>query len=356
MEPSVRLNNAGVDLLEAGNKRVAWDLFKGALEVKLAMERTGFQYQPPAPRPQQGSTGIAMMDVDDNENHGTSPSSRSSSASSPSLDAFLKEAAASNAYIKRAEDHYARLRDHLERRAAGVVSPSGTALAPAPPPPPSFICPTVTDSSMGNSSSRSTTRIAGVGIGQSSEPYYDQVAPTTGRRHPLFRSSGSGGVFHFGSHAPRTLDCDDNEPFTLYTPFIYAKSIKLPEDRNATSIETTSSTTTTSRRDSAAIIFNLALVDHMQHRKSKQAVALYELAMTLLTGDAVDILGIALVNNIGVWCYENEDEDGALRCMGHLATFVRSNGVNIEQEMIREGLHSNILFLLNPPFAASPAA
>ena len=95
----------------------------------------------------------------------------------------------------------------------------------------------------------------------------------------------------------------------------------------------------------------------MKHRQSKQAVALYELAMTLLTGDAVDILGIALVNNIGVWCYENDDEEGAFTCMGHLASFIRSNGVHdtIGQEE-REGLHSNVLFLLNPPFAASPAA
>ena len=130
----------------------------------------------------------------------------------------------------------------------------------------------------------------------------------------------------------------------LYSPYLYCHPIRLQEDADSSS-----------RRESATIIFNLALVDHMKHRCSEQAVALYELAMTLMTGDTVDILGIALVNNIGVWCYETGDIDGALTCMVHLSSFLSAGSALLVDQEEKEGLNSNILWLTQPPFA-SPAA
>lgn len=271
MDPAVRLNNIGVDVLETGNGKVAWDLFKGALEVKLAMERAGWP----------------------------------SFSSSNSTEVFMKEAAASNIYIQRAQEHLAILDRHNGR--LSCLSPPVLVF-------------------------HGITTTGG---------HVSRGGPVVGNQHhdPLTPNMTS------TRQQTRPLHVVEDDSLALYTPFLYGQPLKLPESRVGTS----------TRRESAVVIFNLALVDHLQHRQSKQAVALYELAMTLLTGDTVDILGIAIVNNIGVWCHENDDEAGASTCMGHLANFVRSHGVYIGQEE-REGLHSNILFLVNPPFCASPAA
>jgi hypothetical protein len=236
MERAIKFNNAGVDCIEAGHDRVAWDLFKGALEVKLAVERGE----------KQGISDECLLDTMD------------------------------NSYVNKAAEHLLNLNPYL---AADVMAPTIT-------PPPS------TDST--------TSR-------------YQQV-----------------------EHAPPSS--------SFYLPYLYCHPIRLQEDACFSS-----------RRESATIIYNLALVDHMKHRCSEQAVALYELAMTLLTGDTVDILGIALVNNIGVWCYEKGDIDGALTCMCHLSSFLNSGSALVDPEE-KEGLNSNILWLTHPPFAASPAA
>jgi hypothetical protein len=233
MQRSMKFNNAGVDCIEAGHHRVAWDLFKGALEVKLAVERGE----------KQGNSDECILET------------------------------MNNSYVNKAAGHLSNLDSYLP---ADVIMASMIT-----PPPPS------TDST--------TSR-------------YQQI---------------------------------DSE--SLYSPYLYCHPIRLQEHAGFSS-----------RRESATIIYNLALVDHMKHRCSEQAVALYELAMTLMTGDTVDILGIALVNNIGVWCHENGDTDGALTCMGHLSSFLNAGSALIDQEQ-KEGLNSNILWLTHPPFA-SPAA
>jgi hypothetical protein len=238
MERSFEFNNAGVDCIEAGYHKVAWDLFKGALEVKLAVERSGL------------------------ENHENLLDSRSNS----------------NSYIQKAEAHLLNLDAYLSHQGHN----------------PNMLLPPAVSSS--------------------------QISPR--RRQP----SG------------------DVASDSLYTPFLFSKPLRLETNPDLST-----------RRESATIIFNLALVDHLKNHCSEQAVALYELAMTLVTGDVVDILGIALINNIGVWCYENGDMDGALACMGHLANFIGSCHSFIDAEE-KVGLQSNILWLMNPPFTASPAA
>jgi hypothetical protein len=255
MDRSVRLNNAGVDCVEEGYHKIAWDLFKGSLELKLALERRS----KPSSEEETGSPSTSSGNTEHMER-------------------------TDNAYVQRAEEHLFYLEEEQMRR-----------------------CEEREDGAFHN---------------------VEEERPSEAR-------------------GPVATSTDLNGDGIIYTPFLYCHPIRLQTE--------SSSAPRDSRRDSATIIFNLALVDQMKHRRSQQAVALYELAMTLLTGDPVDMLGIALVNNIGVWCCENGDEEGAWTCMGHLSNFVRAFGDFIGEEE-REGLHSNILWLLNPPFAASPAA
>jgi hypothetical protein len=230
---SIEYNNAGVDCTEAGQHRMAWDLFKGALEVKLTLERI------------------------DGSIHS------------------IESRAGANCYIAKAEAHLCSLTSWTLKDSA------------------IFSC-------LGLKTSTSM---------QSRETWESFAADSS-----------------------------------LYSPFLFTDPIRIGTDRKASP-----------RRESAAIIFNLALVDHLKSRSSEQAVALYELAMTLLTGATVDLLGVALMNNIGVWCYENGDLDGSLKCMAHLHSFSCAADCEMGSEQ-RDGLQSNMLWLTNPPFAASPAA
>jgi len=255
MRRSIEYNNAGVACTEAGYHKVAWELFKGALELRLAMERGD----------------KSMNDITHDEDV---------------LTAFRD-----NAYIQRAEDHFRNITKYVR------TIPSSSSLSRKP-----------MDSGDSGRVNASFT--------------YNTTQPQNSNQSPF------------------QIDLMDD----IYSPFLFRRPMRLSPDDDVPT-----------RKESATVIFNLALVDHIKNRCSEQAVQLYELAMTLLTGDVVDELGIALMNNIGVWCYENGDMDGTMTCMGHLSTFLGSCGSAVNQEQ-RDGLQANILWLSHPPFAASPAA
>eukprot|EP00980_Cylindrotheca_fusiformis_P007575 scaffold1580_cov116-Cylindrotheca_fusiformis.AAC.10 len=221
---SIEYNNAGVDCIEAGQHRMAWDLFKGALEVKLSLE-------------------------------------------------LVESKATGNGYIEKAEKHFISLKSRM------------------------YSC----------------------------------------------ESSDAGLSASTRSQSSATWESFNSDP-SLYSPFLFTDPIRLDAHPRFSA-----------KRESAAIIFNLALADHLKSRRSEQAVALYELAMTLLTGTTVDFLGIALMNNIGVWCYDNGDTNGSINCMAHLSCFITAMDCEMTPEQI-EGVQTNILWLANPPFPASPAA
>lgn len=233
---SIDFNNAGVRCVETGKHRIAWDLFKGALEVKLTMQRDGH--------------AVGESDIRSYQD--------------------------GNSYIVKAETHLSNLK----------------------------------------SKHRSFQR----------EPDEELEIATS----------------------PRLQSIETWEKFSadssLYTPFLFTDPIRLGGDCHLTA-----------RRESAAIIFNLALTEHLKTRCSEQAISLYELSMTLVSGDSVDLLGISLMNNIGVWCYENGDMTGCARCMGHLVSFAWALSLELKQEQ-REGIQSNILWLAHPPCTTSPAA
>lgn len=97
-----------------------------------------------------------------------------------------------------------------------------------------------------------------------------------------------------------------------------------------------------SGKESATIIFNLALLDHLNYTVSEQAIELYELALSLVRAgiDEFDILSISLLNNIGVWSYENGDIDGAEACMFQLVSILQhQHQQQLHLQMQQQHLH-----------------
>jgi hypothetical protein len=236
-------NNAGAYLLEAGHSRAAWDLFKGALEVKLASERS----------PEQQASRIGEL----------------------------------NYYVRQAENHMQNLANYpLNNTDTGTAS------------------------------------------------LLFEYPSMRGGEMPLESSTGS-----------------------LFDPYISCHPFRIVDEPSITAGPTTdfaAKDRTMSARASTMIIFNLALVDHLHNRSSNHVISLYELATTLMVGEEVGPVGIALINNVGVWCYDNEDVQGGLRCMDHLASVL--NACNFVNEGERARLVSNIQLMLIPPCSASPAA
>lgn len=106
---------------------------------------------------------------------------------------------------------------------------------------------------------------------------------------------------------------------------------------------------------SAVIIFNLALVDHLLNRSSIQAISLYELATTLLVNDRIEALGVALMNNIGVWCYENGNVTASERCMEHISKVLSTDSSILRLDTVCR-IKTNIRRILHPSLLTSPAA
>jgi hypothetical protein len=76
-----------------------------------------------------------------------------------------------------------------------------------------------------------------------------------------------------------------------------------------------------------------------------------------MVGEIVDALGLALINNIGVWCYENHDIEASQRCLDYLARILQNP--NIGQLVDCEGCSAvtrNVIYMLTPRGSASPAA
>jgi len=251
---AVQFNNAGVACFRSEPKK-AWELFKGALEVKLAMERT----------------------------------SMNSSRQAPATPALFEQLSAENAYVKRAQTILEEGNDDD----AMDLDPNN-----------------VGDSNVVTLEEVEASRIL--------------VSST------LCQQFGKelGNIF--------------------YTPFLFTKPFLIP-DQDAISPSEMARTT------SAIVIFNLALVEHLFNRSSNQAVSLYELATSLLVGQTVDQLGLALINNIGVWCYENDDLDAAQRCMDHLSRIMRSCH-HLVSDADQAAILRNICCLLTPSGSTSPAA
>jgi tetratricopeptide (TPR) repeat protein len=151
------------------------------------------------------------------------------------------------------------------------------------------------------------------------------------------------------SRAPTTTDLVPLES-RGYIPYLYAQPFAFQS--NSTSTQLTS----------AIIVFNLGLVYQLMGRSAQKAAAFYEISAALLANepDFIDttctLVRIAMMNNFGVWCYENGEEESLRTCMERLAVVLDcSAGTTMTME-VQEGVRSNIRLFTAPPSGASPAA
>eukprot|EP00529_Nitzschia_sp_RCC80_P023648 CAMPEP_0113481532 /NCGR_PEP_ID=MMETSP0014_2-20120614/22458_1 /TAXON_ID=2857 /ORGANISM="Nitzschia sp." /LENGTH=470 /DNA_ID=CAMNT_0000375033 /DNA_START=412 /DNA_END=1824 /DNA_ORIENTATION=- /assembly_acc=CAM_ASM_000159 len=341
---AIEFNNAGVQVAAAGYPRVAWELFKGALEVKLAVER----YVAAAPPPASAAVG---------------PSS--SSPPSQSETTGIAVATSTDAAIMVAQDHLQHpgeskcpQHDHHQHR----HHPGGEGEAGPPPPPyPSNVfieqaeChmdrierytlnpiawhhrtslpPVTIPVRIGNGSASTGNGAEDVMMDDAVEDTADTVSPSgTTSTHVAVSPPDSPGIAieaERGTAAAATTTTTmataavDMRP--QYTPRLLTTPLLLETPSDDPLVQAVRS-----GMESATIIFNLALLDHLNYTGSEQAIALYELAMSLVrTGSIsnneffVDPLSISLLNNVAVWSYENGDIDGAQACMFKLVSILQ---------------------------------
>jgi hypothetical protein len=114
---------------------------------------------------------------------------------------------------------------------------------------------------------------------------------------------------------------------------------------------------------SSVIVYHLGLVHQLMERHSVKASDFYTISASLLASEvqtrATILLRISLLNNFGVWCFENGDGESMRVCMEHLSTALQGeeneDSCLIEAEVVAN-IRRNILWLLTPPNGASPAA
>ena len=138
-----------------------------------------------------------------------------------------------------------------------------------------------------------------------------------------------------------------------YDPYIHMTPFEIPVEPVSTQIT------------SSVIVFNLGLVHHALSRTSPKTAAFYEISAALLasmpeTPDTA-LLRVALLNNFGVWCFENGDGESMRSCMEHLSIAIEgdneeSSNCPIIDSIVKQGVRSNIQWLLTPLNGGSPAA
>jgi hypothetical protein len=114
------------------------------------------------------------------------------------------------------------------------------------------------------------------------------------------------------------------------------------------------------RSNAATIIFNMALTHHVYDRHSPhpQSYALYQLAMSLLCGQHSphDVVVLALINNMAVWCYDHDEWDAAQQGMCVLQKIMESpfpvEGLDTSEDAT---IRWNIERFLTPLGSTSPA-
>jgi hypothetical protein len=136
-----------------------------------------------------------------------------------------------------------------------------------------------------------------------------------------------------------------------YDPYIYRIPFQIPEEPLSTQII------------SSIIVFNLGLVHQLASRESSKAAAFFEISAALLASLPESretlLLRMVLLNNFGVWCFENGDGESMRTCMEHLTIALQDamqdQTLAIDESTV-EGIRSNIQGLLTPLHGGSPAA
>jgi hypothetical protein len=110
-----------------------------------------------------------------------------------------------------------------------------------------------------------------------------------------------------------------------------------------------------SRASIACIIFNIAILHHMQSRQSRKAAAFYDLAASLLSQEVnspcAALLRLAILNNFFVWTCTNSTESSSQLCLYHLSSTLGECSATLP-ENIRNGVEANLLAVHAPKMPA----
>ena len=340
VERAIEFNNAGVEVAAAGYPRVAWELFKGALEVKLAVERYVAAVAPldsaavrPSPTSQSETGGIAdativpVQDIlqpsgeskcrqRDHNQHDHYPEREGEAGPPP-------PPYPSNVFIEQAECHMDRIetytgnpmpwhhRNNLPPVTFPVRIPNGSTSTGSGHEDVMMDDAVETTADTASTSGTASTPVA------VSPPDSPGIANA---EHGITAAAAAGTTTPTAAIPEETLR-------PQYTPRLLTKPLMLEAPSDHPLVRAVRS-----GMESATIIFNLALLDHLNYTASEQAIALYELAISLFrTGSIsndeffVDPLSISLLNNVAVWSYENGDIDGAQACMFKLVSIMQQH-------------------------------
>lgn len=146
--------------------------------------------------------------------------------------------------------------------------------------------------------------------------------------------------------------CAGESPHSLYPESSH-------DDTSATTPEDTTLASPHSTILSLMIIFNLALAHHTKDRASKKAYSIYQLAITLLsalpppTNSQSLLLHVAVLNNFGVWCFENFEYSSMMMCFDEMMymldeTYACDNNVTPTLDVsVKRGIFHNLRAMLN---------
>jgi hypothetical protein len=314
---SVLYNNAGVRLMAAGNHNAALELFRGALEAKLTQERFAL------------FTSNASVDDNDDDNMDDDEFDDTENLRCVSPDTSSDDG--SNTTPLRGHhpndnlDSYLEILREMDEQAQNVTASSSSTTTP-----------TISADSGSIMSNH----------GASSSP---SVLLNEAIRSTLLNSQGA-----------------------CYEPYLYTKPFVIAEADSTSMTSSPQNTVQTSQSISCQIVFNLGLIHQMVCRTSCKVASFYEIAATLLSSlpstmldddvATMMLLRIAILNNFGVWCFENGEGESMMNSFEQLVDTIHedhdalSGSSSIIDPSIMRGVQANIQAFLTPHDNVSLAA
>jgi hypothetical protein len=159
-----------------------------------------------------------------------------------------------------------------------------------------------------------------------------------------------------------------------YEPYLYTIPFVIPEPDSTSLTSSSQQSIQMSQSVSCRIVFNLGLIHQTICRTSSKVASFYEIAATLLSSlpstmsdDNNDVatmilLRIAILNNFGVWCYENGEGESMMNSFEQLVDTIQDdNDILTESSSmidpsIIHGVRANIQAFLTPHNNVSLAA
>ena len=307
---SVVYNNAAIRLMTYGNYSAALEMFRGALESKLSQERMLVRDDGVVPNAGAADQNDESMDDEDVEDHQRCVSPDGSDDSSSSYNTPMRSPQRNDNL-----DSYLDLLRNMDDQQR-----------------------------QNDQASSSITRD---GMIASSTNSSSSVTPS-----PSHLSSGDG-ITEVVLHSYRG-----------YEPYLYRIPFLLPGSPvTSASMQSPQLTQSISCR----IVFNLGLIHQTLCRTSCKVASFYEIAATLLSSlpaEFVDsremaamtvLLRIAILNNFGVWCYENGEGESMMNSFEQLVDTLEEDQELIDPSVV-QGVRANIEAFLIPNNGASLAA